>query len=187
MSRNSIITTIILFCSSAIIWQLWNNSEAGHGGGGWVTILSPPTEQKNWIRKTSDSASNSGNSATNISSEMDDELAEGQVDPLHQKVRAQTRDYAWAGRTESDIETALREVPYLMKAEPVLVICGSNICQARGKVISNSSWYNAEVAENYLRKKAFSENLARANALTDEVLINSKTGEFSISFSRVRR
>ena len=43
------------------------------------------------------------------------------------------------------------------------------------------------MAIRYLKDKEFAANLGQANALTDDVDVDERTGVFTIGFSRVRR
>ncbi|WP_146032641.1 hypothetical protein [Sphingobium sp. SA916] len=103
------------------------------------------------------------------------------------RVAEQTRDTEWAGKTESDIGSALHTIPALASSTPLDVRCGATVCEARGKLRTDASAYNRAQAAEYLRGSGFVDALGKANALTDKVVFSEETGQFIIYFSRVRK
>ena len=105
------------------------------------------------------------------------------VDPI----AGQIRDPSWAAPAEEAVEAALRTIPYTAVGHRPRVRCAATRCQARGTIETGATAHNRAMAIRYLKDKEFAANLGQANALTDDVDVDERTGVFTIGFSRVRR
>ena len=186
-TKRKIFIFAVASCCCVLAWTVVNVSEPHADGEGWVTVLSPPNQQKLRSEIANRGAASSEKIPAEPPKNVRDPSKEDEFKVLQQKVADQPRDALWAAATESGIRTALQEIPYLTGRKELRVLCGSNMCQASGIIIANASWYNAEIAQRYITEKSFSEVLVNYNALTDKIILDKTTGKFMISFTRIRR